>query len=493
MRDRHNDRNRGSNLGRLQPYRAAAVPLLAAAILLWPSLWNGYPLLYHDSEDYVTMSFTFDLIVWRTMPYAMLVGVGRVAGTLWAVVALHAALTVWVLHEAAAAFLPRRYGTVLIATVAVLAAATSLPWITSTLMPDTLTGLVPLGLATLAFGTRLPRGRRLALLLPLAIAIACHLSHLALAVGLLLALLALRLATQFGKPSMRPALGLAICGVALGAALIPTIHKLATGEAFYTRGGRVLQLALFVQNGIARRYLDQVCPNGAPHRLCAHRDRLPATADSFLWAPWASPFWKLGGWTGMREEARKIVVGAIHAYPGAVALAAWRNAVRQLGEIQLGDGLGPKRHPGWGGEYHDVGKARYPHEFAAYIGARQQQGKGIDFAAVNAVQVPIAWAGLAMLCALLLETARRRDAAGTGLALIALMAILGNAILCGAISNPHDRYQNRIVWLALGVDLLLLARLAMAQAWGLVPQPVPALARLRRPGPTPVGPAPRGE
>ena len=182
----------------------------------------------------------------------------------------------------------------------------------------------------------------------------------------------------------------------------------------------------------------------------------------------------------MREEARKIVFGAIHAYPGAVALAAWRNAVRQLGEIRLGDGLGPKRHPGWGGEYYDTGKARYPQEFAAYIGARQQQGKGIDFAAINAVQVPMAWAGLAALCVLLLETARRRDAAGTGLALIVLLAILGNAILCGAVSNPHDRYQNRIIWLALGVDVLLLARLAMAQAWRLVPQPAPALAVLRR-------------
>jgi hypothetical protein len=471
----------------------AGALLLAMAILLWPSLWNGYPLLYHDTEDYVNMSFTFDVVIWRTMPYAVLVGVGRLAGTLWAVVALQAAMTVWLLHEATAAFVPRRRAPALIGAATVLSLATGLPWITSTLMPDTLTGLVPLGIATLAFGTQLPRWRRMALLLPVVIAIACHLSHLALAIGLLLALLALRLATQFRKRAMRPALGLVICAVAIGAALIPAIHKLATGQAFYTRGGRVLQLALFVQNGIAKRYLDQVCPNDAPHRLCAHRDKLPATADSFLWAPWASPFWKLGGWTGMRDEARKIVLGAVHTYPGAVALAAWNNAVRQFGEIRLGDGLGPKRHPGWGGEYHDTGKARYPQEFAAYIGARQQQGKGIDFAAINNLQVPIAWAGLVLLALLQLETVRRRDVAGTGLALVALLAILGNAILCGAISNPHDRYQNRIIWLALGVDLLLLARLAAAQAWGLVPQPAPALAVSRRQGREPVGSAQRPE
>jgi hypothetical protein len=28
------------------------------------------------------------------------------------------------------------------------------------------------------------------------------------------------------------------------------------------------------------------------------------------------------------------------------------------------------------------------------------------------------------------------------------LAILGNAVVCGAFANPHDRYGARIVWLA---------------------------------------------
>jgi hypothetical protein len=27
-----------------------------------------------------------------------------------------------------------------------------------------------------------------------------------------------------------------------------------------------------------------------------------------------------------------------------------------------------------------------------------------------------------------------------------LIALLGNAFICGTLSNPHDRYQSRLIW-----------------------------------------------
>ena len=54
-----------------------------------------------------------------------------------------------------------------------------------------------------------------------------------------------------------------------------------------------------------------------------------------------------------------------------------------------------------------------------------------------------------------LAALRRRwnEAALPGLILLAL---IGNAIICGTFSNPHDRYQSRLMWLP--VLALLLAR-----------------------------------
>lgn len=435
--------------------------LTVVLILLWPALWNGYPLIYHDTEDYVNTSFTWQVMPWRTVPYAVLVGLGRLTGGLWSVVVLQAVLAAWVLQAAVAAFAGGRRG-VLLGAAVLLALGGSLPWLASQVMPDVLTGVAPLGLAVLAFGRGLRRHWRILLVIPVAIAIACHLSHLAVAAGLLLALLALRLATQWWRPSLRPALGLALAGLILGGGAFPVLHKLIIGEAVFSPSGKVLQLALFVQNGLAKRYLDKVCPNGSALKLCPHRDKLPTTADAFLWAHWASPFWKLGGWVAMKEEARKIVAGATREFPGAVAWSAVNNAARQLVELRLGDGLDPKRRS-QPGEYRDTGKSRFPDEFAAYVGARQQTGKGIDFRLINAVQIPLAWIAQLALIVLLVEAARRRDDAALGLAGLMVLAIVGNAILCGALSNPHDRYQNRIVWLALAADAMLLVRLRLAR------------------------------
>ena len=37
-------------------------------------------------------------------------------------------------------------------------------------------------------------------------------------------------------------------------------------------------------------------------------------------------------------------------------------------------------------------------------------------------------------------------------------ALIGNAIICGTFSNPHDRYQSRVIWLPTLVLILALTR-----------------------------------
>jgi hypothetical protein len=39
-----------------------------------------------------------------------------------------------------------------------------------------------------------------------------------------------------------------------------------------------------------------------------------------------------------------------------------------------------------------------------------------------------------------------------------LLALMGNAIIFGTFSNPHDRYQSRVIWLPTLVLVLALAR-----------------------------------
>ncbi len=90
--------------------------------------------------------------------------------------------------------------------------------------------------------------------------------------------------------------------------------------------------------------------------------------------------------------------------------------------------------------------------------ARQQQGE-ISLAAVNALQYPAALAAMALLPLIVLAAWRGKLPADIGeFAAVATLALLGNAFICGVLSNPHDRYGARVAWIAALVVLLALAR-----------------------------------
>ena len=93
---------------------------------------------------------------------------------------------------------------------------------------------------------------------------------------------------------------------------------------------------------------------------------------------------------------------------------------------------------------------------AAGRGSDQQHG-GLDFTALNRVHVPVALLSFVLL-PLLLLAGRKRPELGplTMLAATVLLALLVNAVVCGALSNPHNRYGARLIWLAPLVITLVL-------------------------------------
>jgi DNA-binding transcriptional LysR family regulator len=89
-----------------------------------------------------------------------------------------------------------------------------------------------------------------------------------------------------------------------------------------------------------------------------------------------------------------------------------------------------------------------PQLIPAMRAARQQQGK-LDFRTLNFIHIPIAIASMLMLP----FVARRclRDPAFRDIGMLATavgVALLANAAICGILSNPHDRYGSRLVWIA---------------------------------------------
>lgn len=426
--------------------------LLVAFMLLAPAFWNGYPLVYFDSEDYVEISFTWQPIIYRIMTYGAFVGIAKPFGTLWVVVWAQALMMAWMLHEAVWSWIARWRPYVFMGLGFTLCLLTGLPWVVSQIMADMFAGLAVLGIAILAFGSAIQWWRRLLLVPMVALAISVHMSHVAVSLGLLLVLAALWLASRVSLRMPRPRLTLPALAIIMGTLSVPALHYLATGRAFFTESGQVLQLALFVQDGLAKKYLDEVCPQGAALKMCAHKEELPYTADEFLWGD--SPFDDMGGWKAMHDEAGVIVKGAIAMFPADVAQAMVNNTWTQLNLVAAGEDLVPMT---W--HFVRTQLKHYPHDFRAFRFARQQRREGISFDALNKLQVPVAQAAEIAMLGLLFVAWRRRDRISVGILVTVLLALLGNAFVCGALSNPHDRYQNRMVWLALMSTIVCAVRL----------------------------------
>ena len=433
-----------------------AVAALAATLtLLAPAIWNRFPFLQYDTGGYLARWFEGHLEPSRSVVYGLFVVAGWPLD-FWPVVALQAAATVWVV-----ALVLRSYGFAdrpwtLLAVIVGLSLTTTLPWIAGILLTDIFAGLAVLALHLVVTRPEtLGRSERVALVCFIAFAGATHSATFAVLVGLAAAaLLVSRIDRRIVAPlaAMRAAVAVVLSAVMLLAANVAVSGRLA-----WTPGGYGIVFARMLEDGIVARYLDAHCAE-RHFRLCPYRHDLPATADAFLWGE--SVFDKLGRFDGLGDEMRTIVLGSLVEYPGTQIETALAASAKQLVSVANGEGVLTTI-------WHTYGiMERYtPSVLPAMRAARQQHGE-LNFAALNAVQVPLALAAMAAMPLLIWLGLRRR--AFFDLALLAAtvsLAILGNAVVCGALSNAHDRYGARLAWLPLLVAIMVaLRRHAMAAA-----------------------------
>jgi hypothetical protein len=412
--------------------------LAAIVILLAPALWNRFPLLEYDTGGYLARWFEGYLVPSRSIVYGLFLAAGWPLD-FWPVVILQAAATVWIL-----ALVFRTHGLgehqfTFLLVIALLSATTALSWNASMLLTDIFVGLAVLALHLLVlWSDQLERWERIALVGFVAFATATHSATFLLLLGL--AVVAL-LASFFDRVRVPRLTAVhAAIAVALGAVMLLTANYVVARRIAWTPGGYGIVFARMLEDGIVARYLEEHCPDQR-FKLCPYRRELSQTADEFLWGE--SVFNQLGRFDGLGEEMRTIVLESLVAYPLTQMRMALAAAAKQLIKVKTGEGVIVEI-------WHTYGMVEMytPSALPAMRAARQQRGE-LHFEAINAVHVPIALAGMVFLPILMLLGLWRRSRADLGfLAATAALAIVMNAFICGPLSNAHDRYGARIVWLA---------------------------------------------
>lgn len=431
------------------------------AIFLLPALWNGFPVVFFDTSGYVSRVLEMKLLFGRSIFYGLFLWLTSVGWWSFMGAALvQSLLAVWLIHLMLRCHDLETGPFALVVTCVLLGVTTGISWYTSQLMPDGLVPLVVLAMWLLGFRwQRLGWGERAGLFAIAALGIMSHMSCLALAIGLVIVALTARLVVHLLGSSLQVNVLPPLAVVVAGLVLMPLLHLALVGKAVYTPGGPVFVFGRLVQDGIPQRWLAEHCPVPGV-KLCGLQDRIPHNGDEFLWGE-KSAFREIGEWSGAADaELSFLNRECIKAYPGEVAVTAIRAAVHQLFMVKTGDQL-----------YDIHNETRYvfthllpPPVSVSFNAAKQQQGKMSRplFDMLNRVHVPVAWLALLglVVAAGWAYRAGRHDLAG--LAIFALLALAGNAFICGALSNPHDRYQSRLAWLA-----PLVAGMAAAAWWRL--------------------------
>jgi hypothetical protein len=422
---------------------AIAVPLM----LLAPALWNGYPLLQWDTGGYLARWYEGYLVPSRSTVFGLYLHFGE-DSAFWINLGIQALATLWILQLTLRVLgMPQPMR--LLAIGLVLSLATALPWLASTLLTDIFAGLAVLAVFILVLhGARVSTIEKCSLFVLTAFAAASHSATLAVLLGLCVVGWMLR--PFLGDRIAKAGLAQASLGIIAGAAMLLAANFALSGQVAWTPGGYGVAFGRMMQDGIVAHYLREHCPR-EKLKLCPYRDRLPATADQFLWGN--SMFNTLGRFAGLNDEMGFIVRRSLAEYPAWQAEAALAATARQLVSVATGEGTN-----GWIPHTYGIIERYIPAQLKPMRAANQQRWQ-LDFTAINRLHVPVAL--LSMLSALVIFGRGLRRRAYDDLTLLAgtvTTALLGNAFICAVISGPHDRYGARMAWVATFVGLIAIAR-----------------------------------
>ena len=423
------------------------VAVLIPLFLVAPAIWNGYPLLQWDTGGYLARWYEGYLVPSRSTVFGLYLHLGEASG-FWLNIGIQALTTFWILQLTLRVLgLAQPFRLLMIGLSLIL--TTALPWLSSLLLTDIFSGLSVLALFILVVkGDQVSPLEKVLLFVLIAFSAATHSATLGVLFGL--CVLAL-LATPFLREriSFR---GLAQGALSLvaGALMLLSANHALSGQWAWTPGGYGVAFGRMLQDGIVAQFLNDHCAR-ENFKLCPYRNALPATADQFLWGH--SMFDELGRFPGMDDEMGYIVVHALKEYPTWQAEAALKATAQQLVAIATGEGCTE-----WLGHTYGIIERYIPAQAKPMRAARQQR-KEVNFTAVNFLHVPVALASmLAVLALFAFGLWRRQFDDITLLAATVFFTLLGNAMICGIISGPHDRYGARLVWIATFVALIAASR-----------------------------------
>jgi hypothetical protein len=424
--------------------------LVAAAMMLWPAIYNGLPLVYADSMTYLDDGrivaravFLHQLAGYygmRSFFYSLGILPFHWNVTLWPVAALQAVLTAYVLWLVVRSILLRRIVVPYLILVLLLSAFTSLGWYVDLILPDILGPLLYLSIYLLVFARdSVSRGERISLYLIAFWGITSHATHLILAAIICFLLgLVLVVSRVLRRRYWIGAVEVATVLLVAAAAQL-ALHGYLYGHPSLNGERPPFLTARVIADGPGRWYLEKNCGQ-LKWVICDHVHHLPDNPDDFLWTA-------DGVWQNLTDDENKrmlqeelpFVLATLRTYPREQLSRSAANFWAQLLTFDLED-LDSSDYVL--SQFNPV----IPSERSHYAASRQARN-AIDLDFFSKV---INWSVIASLLVIGVFTPllwRRFSARLIAFGVLISVAVVANAMFTGTLSLVEDRLESRVIWL----------------------------------------------
>lgn len=474
---------------------------LCTLILIWPALLNGGYIYFFDSVAYIgTSSTAFDILFdldngWsarnaappragveeiafapretqpggeqivssgRSLYYGAVLAFLELAGSLWAAILLQGVavtVAIYMLNQ----FLFDRPAAATLFAVSALAFLSSAPFFVSYLMPDIFAGIVVLAAGVLIVGgAALGRGAAALWALFLLYGLLCHSGNTAIVLLMLTGCVPILSLARFAISARNLFFLTGAIAAAMAGETFVTVLAEQVGQVTMQRPPFLT--ARLIDDGPGYAYLVESCPE-ADFAICRFVGVLPQDSGSILWSTDAAT-----GVYGIADSATKqelsgeqfrFVLSVLAYDPLGQIAASLARTFEQFTRFGLGEFAYTEGLRGF------LEREVPPDELLRLRNTAMFTGSFPLAAFSRITQAGTILSAIITLAALLFLRAKR---GGVGLDrqpststlkwLFAVVAfgIFCNAAVTGALSEPFDRYQARIVWLVSLFAVLFLWR-----------------------------------
>jgi hypothetical protein len=428
--------------------------IIAAAGLMLPAFYNGYPLVYSDTGTYIASGFEGKVPNSRPITYGLFIRHSSLAASLWLCIFIQCITLSGLLYYFTNKVILNRNTTkwYFLGITLALILLSSLPWFTSMLMADFFTPISYLLLFILLFDT--PKNKLVlgGLALVYLYTTSTHLTHapahLFLAFGM--AFIKLFKGNIFSILTWRKlAYGLVL--ILMNFIFLSIIHFCYHGGFKSSQSGHIFITARMIESGAMKAVLDDNCAT-KNNLFCAYKDSLPNNGSEFLWLP-ESILYKLGGWESNEQEFKALnkTIFQTPKYLKIYLSHFFRVLKFHLLEHNVGEELivlGANSPPGWEIDAH------FKSELPQLIASKQANGFWYNkLNGLNQLIEIVLILSILISCYLLFFT--HASAYLKIFSICFFFVYLGN-MLAVCIASSGSRYNARLDWLLVFIAILLL-------------------------------------